>query len=288
MGDQWELFWTGVALAQTAASLAVTVHVLLRRRAPTATAAWIGLAWFAPATGAVLYLVLGVNRIERRARRLRRRHIDAPEQSAVSAIRPRHLMPLERAASVITGRVLLAENGAVPLAHGEAAYPAMLEAIGAALHSIALSSYIFRDDHSGRRFIEALVAAQGRGVAVRVLVDGVGGGYFRAGAFRRLRRQGVAVARFLHSHLPWRMPVLNLRLHKKLLVVDGQVGFTGGLNIGDENLETPRRRRRSTGQRRRGVRDLHFRIDGPVVGQMMAAFAEDWHLATGEALRGEE
>jgi cardiolipin synthase len=131
-------------------------------------------------------------------------------------------------------------------------------------------------------------------VAVRVLIDGVGGGWFNSGAYHRLRRMGVPAARFLHSHLPWRMPLANLRSHKKLLVVDGMVGFTGGVNIGDENLETPAAalrprlglRRLLIGPRRRGIRDKHFRVDGPVVAQMMAAFAEDWQFAAGEALRG--
>lgn len=200
---------------------------------------------------------------------------------------PEHLIPLDRAATAITGRPLLAGSAAAPLEHGEAAYPAMLNAIAAARHSIALSSYIFRNDGIGRTFIAALAAAQARGVAVRVLLDGVGGGYFNAGAYRALRRADVPAARFLHSHLPWRMPLLNLRSHKKLLIVDGQIGFTGGLNIGGENLERPNRPPRLPLMRHRhGIRDTHFRLDGAIVGQMMAAFAEDWTFATSETLRG--
>lgn len=299
MTDNWELFWTVVAVAQSAASVAVTAHVLLRRRASATAAAWIGLAWLAPGIGAVLYALLGINRIERRARRMDRRRVPDPGNLACSAIEPPHLMPLDRAAAAITGRPLLAGNAVVPLLHGEAAYPAMLAAIAGANGSIALSSYIFRNDATGRRFIAALAAAQSRGVAVRVLIDGVGGGFFNAGAWRALRRAGVPVTRFLHSNLPWRMPLLNLRSHKKLLVVDGHIGFTGGINIGDENLDPPGRaprrpllssrllpKRLLSKRRHRGTRDTHFRIDGPVVGQMMAAFAEDWEFATGEALRG--
>jgi cardiolipin synthase len=294
MAVHWEIGWTALALLQLAGSIAVTVHVLLRRPAPVSAAAWIGLAWLAPGIGALLYVLLGVNRIERRGQRLRRRQFAAPDQPACSAIAPPHLMPLERAATRITGRPLLAGNAVEPLPHGDAAYPAMLEAIEHARASIALSSYIFRNDRTGRIFIAALAAAQARGVAVRVLVDGVGGGWFNSGAYHRLRRLGVPAARFLHSHLPWRMPLANLRSHKKLLVVDGTVGFTGGLNIGDENLEMPAAplrprlglKRLLIGPRRRGIRDMHFRFDGPVVAQMMAAFAEDWAFAAGETLVG--
>ena len=284
----WEIAWTALAVLQVAGSAAVTVHVLLRRLAPASASAWIGLAWLAPGFGAVLYVLLDVNRIERRGLRLRRRQFAAPDQPACCAIAPAHLMPLARAATRITGRPLLAGNHVEPLPHGDAAYPAMLEAIEAAGTSIALSSYIFRNDRIGRVFIAALARAQERGVAVRVLIDGVGGGWFNSGAYHRLRRMGVPAARFLHSHLPWRMPLANLRSHKKLLVVDGTVGFTGGVNIGDENLEVPDAplRRRLGLPRRRGIRDMHFRCDGPLVAQMMAAFAEDWAFAAGEALRG--
>lgn len=289
MNLDWEIAWTALAVVQVMGSVAVTAHVLLRRLAPVSASAWIGLAWFAPGVGALLYVLLGVNRIERRGLRLRRRQFAAPDQPACCVIAPAHLMPLARAARRITGRGLLVGNAVEPLPHGDAAYPAMLEAIEGARASIALNSYIFRNDRIGRVFIDALARAQGRGVAVRVLIDGVGGGWFNSGAYHRLRRMGVPAARFLHSHLPWRMPLLNLRSHKKLLVVDGALGFTGGVNIGDENLEVPGaplRRRMLIGPRRRGIRDMHFRVEGPVVAQMMATFAEDWAFATGETLGG--
>ena len=285
----WDLFWTAFAVAQVLGSVAVTVHVLLRQRSPVSASAWIGLAWLAPAAGTALYVLLGINRIEHRGLRLRRRHIAAPGQPACCAIAPPHLMALQRAATRITARPLLAGNSCELLQHGDATYPAMLDAIAAARHSIALSSYIFRNDSIGRIFIAALAAAQARGVAVRVLLDGVGGGYFNSGAYRHLRRAAVPAARFLHSHLPWRMPLLNLRSHKKLLIVDGQIGFTGGINIGDENLDPPSRRGNRVQlihRRRRGVRDTHFRLQGAIVGQIMAAFAEDWAFATSETLRG--
>ena len=94
---------------------------------------------------------------------------------------------------------------------------------------------------------------------IRVLIDGFGGGFLRSSAYRHLRKQGVPVARFLHSTLPWKMPVLDLRLHKKSLIVDGDMAFVGGFNIGAENL---------IGLRPKApVRDLHFRVEGAVVRQ---------------------
>ena len=155
----------------------------------------------------------------------------------------------------------------------------MLAAIGQARRSIGLSSYIFRDDEWGRRFIAALTDAHRRGVAVRVLIDGIGGNWLFSPAYHALRRAGVPAARFMHSPLPWRMPFINLRNHKKVLVLDGQHGFTGGMNIADENVlathpAVP-------------VQDLHFRLDGPVVCQLVEAFAQDWEFAAGETLDGD-
>jgi cardiolipin synthase len=178
----------------------------------------------------------------------------------------------------ITARPLLAGTVVRTYHNGDEAYPPMLAAIAAAQFSIGLSSYIFRDDQWGGRFIEALADAKARGVAVRVLIDGVGGGWLMSPAYYQLRRKGVTAARFMHSLLPWRMPFINLRNHRKVLVVDGVVGFTGGMNIADENVMAT--------EPKMPVQDLHFRIDGPIVAQLAEAFAQDWALATNEDLEG--
>ena len=151
----------------------------------------------------------------------------------------------------------------------------MLAAIEGAKTSIALSTYIFRTDALGLQFVDALARAHRRGVATRILIDGFGGGFVRSSAYRHLRRQGVPVARFLHSMLPWQMPFLDLRLHKKSLIVDGVSAFVGGLNIGAENL--------LESQPKAPVRDLHFLVEGAVVRQIAQQFEDDWSFTTGDA-----
>jgi cardiolipin synthase len=151
----------------------------------------------------------------------------------------------------------------------------MLSAIEDAAGEVILCSYIFRADAAGLPFIDALVRAKDRGVRVRVLLDGIGAGYFRSKASRLLAEAGIPVARFLHTWVPWRMPFVNMRLHKKLLVVDGRVGFTGGMNIGAENLT-------ANWVQGEGVRDLHFRVTGPIVWDLVATFEQDWQFAGGE------
>lgn len=264
----------------------VTVHVLLTRREVAASAGWIGLAWFAPFLGGFLYFVLGINRVQRRARRVRggpaksRRHGRARRARQANA----HLAPLEKAIGRLTERPTEPGNSWRILHNGDEAYPAMLAAIAGAQTSVGLSSYIMRADNAGLRFVAALREAQGRGVAVRVIVDGVGSGWLQSRAYSALLAAGIPAQRFMHTVLPWRMPFLNLRTHKKILIVDGRLAFTGGINIADENdiATNPAD----------PVQDTHFELRGPVVAQLVEAFARDWAFCTegqdtdGEALDG--
>jgi cardiolipin synthase len=260
-------------------ALAVSLHVLRTKRDPAAALGWMGLGWFAPFAGGTLYLLFGINRVSRRASRLRP-HGRIARTEAAPPLPPgaAHLAPLARAGSALAAHPLLAGNAGELLPNGDEAYPHMLSAIAEARHSIALESFILRDDAAGEAFIAALIAAHRRGVAVRVLIDGIGSGYFRAPAARILGAAGVPVARFMHSVLPWRMPLINLRTHRKILVVDGSVAFTGGMNISADNILAR--------HPRHPVRDLHFRLAGPVVADLMLAFATDWAFAHGENLAG--
>jgi cardiolipin synthase len=257
---------------------AVTVHVLLNKRNVAASVSWMGIAWLSPFVGALLYFAFGINRVKRRAQRLWRARMPklvvAPPRPALVERDP--LMPLEYAIGKLTGLPSEPGNDAGLLRNGDEAYPAMIAAIDGATATVGLSSYIFRADAAGQRFIDALIRAQKRGVQVRVLIDGVGSGYFWSGTYMALRRAGVPVARFLHSYFPWRTPFLNLRNHRKLLVVDGRLAFVGGINIGNENV--------LAGNPPHPVRDTHFYMEGPVVAQIVEAFGDDWLFETGEKL----
>jgi cardiolipin synthase len=264
-------------------AVGVTGHILVHKRDPGSAVAWIGIAWLSPVLGSLLYALLGVNRVRRRALTMRAPRVSVPPGPAVTEVRQArdddYLAMLEYAAERITGRPAKSGNAISILRNGDEAYPRMIAHIDAAQQSVALSSYIFRADAAGAPFIEALVRAQRRKVEVRVLIDGVGGGYFWSTTHLKLRQAAVPVARFLHSPLPWRMPFLNLRSHKKLLGVDGRIAFIGGLNIGAENL--------IRSQPAHPVLDTHFSLDGPVVAQIIRTFADDWFFVTGERLVGE-
>jgi cardiolipin synthase len=277
--------WSSPLLAGVAVALyvglagTVTVDVLLKKQDVRAELGWIAAAWFSPILGSLFYYLFGINRVTRRALRLGRLGKVEAAGTPHAASTPRaaaNIALLSKLSGKVTGSALAADNRIEILEGGDAAYPAMLEAIGKARNCVALASYIFRNDAAGKAFAHALIAARKRGVTVRVLLDSVGIGYVFPLILYRLRWGGVRTARFLHTWLPWRMPFLNMRNHRKLLVVDGATAFVGGMNIGAENYSsTPPKDR---------IQDIHFRVLGPAVRLAMDAFARDWAFTTEETL----
>ena len=156
----------------------------------------------------------------------------------------------------------------------------MLKAIEEATGSVALSTYIFDNDPIGRKFADALRDAVLRGVEVRVLIDDAGARYSFPPIVGLLKREKVTVARFLSKSPLMRFMSLNLHNHRKIMVVDGRIGFTGGINIRQGNLVKQRPRH--------PVQDTHFRLEGPVVAQMLETFIDDWLFCTRESLRGDK
>ncbi len=277
--------WLAAALAVV--SMVASAHVILRKRDSRAAVTWVGLIWILPGLGTVIYILLGVNRIRRRALMLREHRAATPTtvehpsaRVAAGAAAPTHpgLTALATLSGRLSGRPLLNGNRIAPLVDGDEAYPAMLAAIDNATASVALSSFIFAPDAIGLRFVGALARAVARGVQVRVLVDAVGSRYSWPPVTHALRRAGVPVARFLPLASGAGLAFFNLRNHRKILVVDGQTAFSGGMNIRQRHVV-------GTGGRH-ATRDVHFQLDGPVAMQLLGAFIEDWAFVTGEVLDG--
>jgi cardiolipin synthase len=275
-----------MAVLYLGVAIVASGHAILYKRDVRAAIGWTGLIWLTPLVGSLLYWLFGINRIRRRAARLEHPALVVRESTRVytdgAAGGPdaARLQPLVELTARATGNRLLTGNRVVPLDGGDTAYPAMLDAIARAQRSILLTTYIFDHDRAGQRFLDALAAARARGVKVRVLIDGVGARYSRPRMTRALRRHGVHTAEFLSTKLPIPNPYVNLRNHRKILVIDGRRAFTGGMNIREGCL------RRLEPPPRHPVRDLHFEINGPVVAQILEAGAFDWHFATGERLEG--
>ncbi len=269
----WGLYTLALLL-----SVACAGHVLLRKRDSRAAVGWIAVCLLLPGFGALLYVMFGVNRIKARARHLRRQwpipdNSDLDDPVLTADWLPEHFGFI-RLSRKVTRRRFVQGNQVELLVNGEEAYPAMLAEIGAARESIGLCTYIFDSDRVGLQFVDALADAVKRGVDVKVLVDGVGETYSRPRISGLLREKGVPTARFM----PWNrwqwIRHLNLRNHRKILVVDGTLAFTGGMNIGVRHLaeaeDNPKK-----------ALDVHFKVRGPVVADVEQAFLEDWSFATG-------
>ncbi len=288
-----ELWPVLVSITYVAGATWVTVDAVLRKRHVPAIVGWVGLAWLAPVVGALAYYLLGINRIRRSASALDRKAAaglpeapraapdsarDEEQGEALETLHP-GFAGLARLGARVTGRPLLEGNRIEPLIDGDEAFPAKLAAIESAERSVSIVSYIFDNDFAGQAFRDALARALDRGVEVRVLIDDVGSRYTKPTMVSELRAAGVPAAAFLPTRVPRLFKYANLRNHRKIMVVDGRVGFTGGMNIraGHWHTRVPKS----------PVRCVHFRVDGPIVADLQEVFAADWAFTTGERLDGE-
>ena len=184
-----------------------------------------------------------------------------------------------RSMNVLLGPSLLPGNRTEALLNGDQIFPAMLKAIRGARKTITFEMYIYWSGATGEQFTAALVERAQAGVKVHVIIDALGSQKIDEHVIRRMKDAGVRVE--LYNPVRWHSIVrMNNRTHRKILVVDGTVGFTGGAGIADEwsgNAQDPQH-----------WRDTHFRLEGPAVAQMQAAFMENWIEITGEVLHGPE
>ena len=250
-------------------------HALLNKMDSRAAFGWIALCIILPLMGPILYLIFGINRVNSAARRhyVIKLHKDSTE--TVTEPPGTHFRPLSTVGEKLVQKGLTSCDDVDILQNGEALYPAMLEAIAEARHHVLLYTYIFDRDETGLRFVDALAAAMERGLEVKVIVDGMGewnGGLRRIGSL--LRRRGIPFTRFNQITLLPPALNINLRSHRKMLIVDNRYAFTGGSNIGDRHLAD----RENNAHR---VLDIHFRLQGRIVDELEWAFRRDWHYCKG-------
>ena len=258
-------------------SIMTSLHVLLFKENERTSLAWIGLVIFSPVVGSLFYWLFGINRIKRSAQK---KHPQILKQDFRSQEKPNKIphLPNHWHPAIIAGHTIhpvdyVSDNSVEPLINGDTAYPEMIQSIHCAKRYIVLSSYIFDCDSLGRQFVNALSDAHQRGVIVNVLLDGVGIGYSWHKSDRALKKLGVKTARFLPAISLTSIRFINLRNHRKILCVDGEVAYLGGMNISKDNevksAEHP-------------IDDIHFKVMGPVIDQISKVFVEDWFFATGE------
>ncbi|MGY4514616.1 cardiolipin synthase [Lysobacter sp. HA18] len=245
--------------------------IVMQKREPAATLAWLISLAVLPYIGFLVYYVFGPQRIRRQRLRRGRARARMPETSgSADAAESRELARLGLATTRLPASTA---TDVQMLVDGNATYDALCTAIAQAQEHVHLEYYIFEPDRTGTRVRDALIERARAGVKVRLLVDAVGSAKLSARFLAPLTDAGGEVAWFHPMLARWRRPWLNLRSHRKIVIIDGRIGFTGGINVTDEEDE---------GLRADAYRDLHLRLEGDVVGSLQQVFLEDWIYATGQ------
>lgn len=264
------------------------IHALIYKKDSRAAFGWVAVCILLPFVGPILYFLFGINRVKTRAQKLTniRLDIDRDEEienldDELNRLIPNSLDNIKNVSRKISTLPLVGGNQIKSLGSGEQAYSEMLSAINAANDYVYLCVYIFKRDVIGQKFIDALVSANDRGVGVYVLVDGVGELYSRKKARKALIKKHVQVRRFLPpSLIPFSMSI-NLRNHRKLLIIDNKVSFIGGMNIADEYFQPDNNEAQP-------LKDIHFKINGDLSLQLKNIFESDWRFAGGDFNRNSD
>jgi len=255
--------------------------ILRTKRDSTAATAWVLIVLLVPLLGAVLFWIFGYNHVYLSLQRKRRHRAQylPPAATPLPVLPDQADYQFSKLASRVDAFALTPGNQLNLYSETSEAFAAILEAVRAAQHHIHLEFFIFRDDETGRALLDIAIEKAKQGIEVRLLVDGIGTGRFRNSLSATLLAAGGKLGVFLPLNPLLLRIRVNMRNHRKIVVVDGRVGFTGGMNIGNEYLgKVPRF----------GYwRDTFLRIDGPATRGLQRTFLEDWDFATGETVQGE-
>jgi cardiolipin synthase len=270
------LFWTAVIIID----LVAVISLLYRGQGVERTLAWLFAVIAFPGLGALAYLLLADPTIKRPTLRRRRRNSVNALRSQTAVQTPadgpeRRIMHL---AARTTGLEPTVGNQAEVLTADEKAFARVEECLRNASHRIWAEYYLIRRDETGHRFLNLLAEKARAGVEVRLIYDAIGSFRMNRQRLQAVIDAGGRCVEFLPLNPLRKRWSVHLRNHRKLIVIDGQVAFTGGMNVGDEY--SGRARRRGTLH----FSDTHLRLAGPCVDDLEEVFAEDWHFATGDVL----
>ena len=248
--------------------------IALQKREPVATLSWLLSLAALPYLGLLIYYLLGPQKVKRQ--RLRRgRSRSGMEQYSSVCPPDSDCTELSKIAQSTSGLPPSTATAVDWLVDGSATYAAILSAVATARDHIHVEYYIFNPDRSGTALRDALVERARAGVKVRLLLDAVGSSKVGKRFLRPLLEAGGEAVWFHPAQLlkPFKRPWLNMRTHRKLVIVDGRIAFTGGINITDEENEQ---------LRPDAYRDLHMKVEGHIVRSLQLVFVEDWLYATGQ------
>ena len=263
------LLYIGYALIVVAAAVAI-IHVLMDNRQPAKTMAWVLVIGFIPIVGVVFYLFFGIN--HRKERIISQGQMDElTKRSMLSFVGQHNFRVPERQKPLVD--LFVNQNLALPfkdnqidiMTDGYAFFPELLKDISEATHHIHINMYIIEDDALGRLVADSLMAKARQGVKVRLIYDDVGCWRVSNRFFEQMREAGVEVAPFLPVRFPSFTSKVNYRNHRKIIVIDGRIGYIGGMNIARRYVSTK-------------WRDTMLRVQGGVVYALQRAFLVDWYF----------
>ena len=259
-----------IFIAYQVVVIGAIIHVLMDNRQPAKTMAWALVIYFVPMVGIIAYIFFGVN--TRKARQVGRRSMDdLTKRSMLGFVGQRDLQLPEAQKPLIdlfvgeSFSLPFSGNGVEVLTSGYDFFPRLLADIASARSHIHIDIYIIEDDALGRLVADALVAKARQGLEVRMVYDDVGCWHVRGRFFERLRREGIEVEPFMPVRFPSFARRANYRNHRKLFVIDGRVGYIGGMNIALRYVKD-------------GWRDTMMRIEGRGVYALQRAFLIDWYF----------
>jgi cardiolipin synthase len=283
------LLWVMIAIA--------IIHVVMDNRQPAKTMAWALVIFFIPVVGIVFYLFFGIN--HRRERLVSQRSLDQlTKRSMLGFVEQQDLHIPEHCKPLVD--LFVNQNMSLPFkvgrvdiqTDGYAFFPALLHDIAAARHHIHITMYIFEADALGHLIADALIAKARRGVEVRVIYDDVGCWKVNRSFFESLRAGGVELAPYLPVHFPTFTSKANYRNHRKLVVIDGKVGYIGGMNIAMRYVRGMKRGVRNDEGGVKGQllpwRDTMLRVEGGIVYSLQRAFLVDWYFVDRTLITGRQ
>ena len=289
----WSVFWQIFSLVFVVTGIPVAVMIILEKRSPFKTIAWILVLILVPLIGLAFYLFFGQEYRKQKLfsrrglkslskiRRLSTKQLRDIEHTDL------HLSPevLERKNIIRlllnnSDSLLTTGNQLKILNNGKETFEAIFLALKSAHHHIHLEYYIIENDKIGRQIINILKEKSKQGIEVRIIVDDVGSWSLKERFFEDLRESGIEIYPFMEVRFPRLTSRVNFRNHRKILIVDGKIGFTGGINIADRYID---------GLPKIGPwRDTHLQISGDAVATMQVVFAADWYFVINENLTGEK
>ena len=290
---EWNEFWRIFSLVFLATAIPVAIMIVLEKRSPFKTAAWILVLILIPIFGVFFYLIFGQ---EYRKRKLFSRK-GVKSLGEIRKLSSKQLREIEQTRLNLNGKILEKENiirlllnnsnallttgnQLKILNNSDETFKAIFQAIKNAIHHIHLEYYIFSDDKIGNQLKNLLIEKSREGVEIRIIIDDVGSWGLGKKFISKLRENSIEIYSFMEVRFPRLTSRVNFRNHRKILIIDGKIGFTGGINIADRYIEGIK-----------GIgpwRDTHLQIKGDAVACLQVIFAADWYFVINKNLTGKK